>query len=237
MSDKLKALNWSLRRDASGGTYNSPEKAKEYHRIALRFFERGKLADYIAKEFQQLIPAESTIVDSAAGTGIITEALIAKSFNVISFDINSHQLDLLRQKIPDATTIVGDINSPIDCEDASVNGITQVGANRFMTVEGQELFIKEASRVLKEYGIFIYPAFIGEIFSSKHKHGLKQNAFSFEISKFMEKCGFEILETPTLIHGIFGGTTCVLIIAQKKANPKQRSFGEMLKKSLNIKII
>lgn len=236
MREELRALRWLLR-DASGKTYSSPEEAEEYHRIAMKYFEREKLAEYIAKTFQKLIPSGSTIIDSAAGTGIVTKALVAKDFKVIALDISSHQLDFLRNSISGITTILSDINSPINCEDESVYGITQTGANRFMTIEGQELFIKESARVLKEDGIFIYPVFLGEVFSSKYRHGLKQKSFALEISRFMEKCGLEILKTTTLIHGIFGGTTCILIVAQKKANPKQRSFGEMLKKSINIKIL
>ena len=236
MKEELRALHWLLK-DASGKTYSSPEEAEEYNRIAVKYFEREKLAEYIAKTFQELVPSESIIVDSAAGTGIITKALTAKGFKVVALDISSHQLDFLRNSISGITTILSDINSPINCEDESVGGITQTGANRFMTVMGQELFIREAVRVLKEDGIFIYPVFLGEVFSSKYRHGLKQKSLALEISRFMEKCGFEILKTTTLIHGIFGGTTCVLIVAQKKANPKQRSFGEMLKKSINIKIL
>lgn len=236
MSEKLETLRWLLR-GASGKIYSSPKEAAEYNRIATKYYEREKLAEYIAKIYWKLILPGSTIFDSAAGTGIVTKALRAEGFEVVAFDISSHQLDFLQSNIPEVTTIISDLNTPIDCEDESVNGITQVGASRFMTVKGQEIFIKEAMRILKEDGVFIYPVFWGGIFSSKRKHGLKQKAFSFEISKFMEKCGFEILETPTLIHGIFGGTTCILIVAQKKANPKQRSFGEMLKKSINIKIL
>lgn len=236
MGEKLKALRWLLR-DASGKMYSSPEEAEEYNGIATKYFEREKLAKYIAKTFQELIPPGSTVIDSAAGTGIVAKALRDEGFEIVALDISSHQLDFLKKNIPEVATIVSDLNAPIDCEDESVDGITQVGANRFMTVEGQELFIKEAARVLKEDGIFIYPVFFGEMYSSKRRHGLKQKAFSFEISNFMEKCGFEILETSTLIHGVFGGTTCILIVAQKKVNPKQRSFGEMLKKSKNIKIL
>ncbi|MCK5490878.1 MAG: class I SAM-dependent methyltransferase [Candidatus Pacebacteria bacterium] len=236
MRDILNLMRWNSQ-DNSKKTFESQKEAEDYHKFAKKYFRREKLADYIAKTFQELIPPGSTIIDSAAGTGIVTKSLMAKNFEVISFDISPYQLDLLRHIIPGATTIIGDINSPISCRNESVNGITQVGANRFMTVEGQELFINRAFSLLKKEGIFIYPVFLGEIFSSKHKHGLKQKAFSFEISKFMEKCGFEILETSTLIHGVAGGATCTLIVAQKKSNPKQRSFGEMLKKSLNIKII
>ncbi|NOQ68072.1 methyltransferase domain-containing protein, partial [Patescibacteria group bacterium] len=190
MSDKLKALYWLLR-DASGKTYSSPEEAEEYNKIAVKYFEREKLAEYIAKTFQELIPCGGTVIDSAAGTGIITKALAIKGFNVVALDISPHQLDFLKSSISGITTTVSDINSHINCEDESVNGITQVGASRFMTVEGQELFVKEAARTLKEDGIFIYPVFFGEIPSSKRRHGLKQKSFSFEISKFIEKCGFE----------------------------------------------
>lgn len=236
MEEELKALRWLLR-DALGKTYSSPEEAEEYNRIAVKYFGREKLAEYIAKTFQELIPSESTIIDSATGTGIITKALTAKDFKVVALDISSHQLDFLKNSISGITTILSDINSPINCEDESVGGITQVGANRFMTVKGQELFIAEAARVLKDDGVFIYPVFLGEIFSSKCKHGLKQKSLTFEISKFMEKCGFEILETQTLVHGIFGGTTCVLIVARKNDNVAHRSLCKVLKSSMNIKIL
>ena len=229
-------LSWNSR-DSSGKAYNSLKESVEYNENALEYFKRPKLADYIAKIYQGLIPYNSIVIDSAAGTGMITKALVSKGFNVISFDISSYQLDFLKKSISEATTILHDINSPISCKDESVSGVIQVGANRFMTPEGQELFIKEALRVLKENGVFIYPVFFGEIFSSKRIQGFNHKSFTFKISKLIEKCGFEVLETPTLIHGKFWVATCTLIIAQKKVNPKQRSFGKVLKKSMNIKIL
>ena len=159
-------LGWMFR-SVFGTKYKTIEDAEIYDYVARRFFGREELAEVIAARLRyhvQCDPDKTLIAERAAGTGIVTEKLVEAGFHVRAFDISAAQLETLRQRLPTVATFTDDLNSPMLGMLPDVfDGLVQVGANRFMTEEGQLTFMQEAQRTLREGGIFIWPIFPFEI--------------------------------------------------------------------------
>jgi 2-polyprenyl-3-methyl-5-hydroxy-6-metoxy-1,4-benzoquinol methylase len=216
-------ISWAIR-TRFADTYNTVQDAKAYDEIARYYFGREKLAHEIGLNFLQNIslnPEEAVICDRAAGTGIITEALVEAGFKVRASDLSEYQLQELSKKFPSVELKLEDINGIMkDVATESVDGVVQVAAARFMTPFGQETFVREAQRVLKKGGIIIWPVFPTEM-SAKLRQGLDWKGTSKDISKLLQENGFGIIGDDVVIHGVFGTFSCTLLMGKKKSYPDE----------------
>ena len=155
---------------------------------------------------------------------IITEKLYDKGFTKIrASDLSESQLLVLEEKLKGIEISIENFNDLIpSVPDNSFDVVFQVGATRFMTRAGQLNYIKEAARTLKEDGIIIWPVMWGEIILNWVRAGKGPKTISFNIARLLEKEGFEIVESPWVIHGKMGMLSTTLLIAKKtsQSNPK-----------------
>ncbi|MFH1543380.1 MAG: methyltransferase domain-containing protein [Patescibacteria group bacterium] len=225
------SLIWGIR-ELLGKGYKTKEDARIYDSIARHYYKREWIAEKIAETFNKYLPPHisqryALILDRAAGTGIVTEALLAQGFRVRASDISKTQLEILKSKYPKAVTVLEDLNSKIsNVQDNSVFGITQVAATRYFTPEGQKLLISESYKKLIPEGILIWPVFRSEILMAKIKGGRGLKCTSFSISGLLKKSGFDILEIRTLRYSFLKLFQCKLLVAKKtnlirKSNMKQ----------------
>ena len=91
-----------------------------------------------------------TVLDLAAGTGDVTEALAQSGAHVISTDISPVMVEAARRRgIPDVDHRVMDMQA-IDLPDSSVDGV--VSRYGYMLVPDPALALRETRRVLKPGG-------------------------------------------------------------------------------------
>lgn len=215
---KLELLGW-LWRSRWASRYNSEKDSRIYDFVARHYFGRDKLAQQIALEFLKYIDLKrfsATICDRAAGTGIITKGLVEAGFKVRSSDLNLSQLEELSKKIKDVTVVEEDLNdNVVGVDDSTVDGVVAVAADRFMTVKGQRIFVKEAKRVLKTNGILIWPTFFGEYVVGKFKYGRQWRGSPKEKIKLLEENGFKILSNKLKVNGFLEPAVCKLLVAKK----------------------
>lgn len=212
--------------DVTDQNYNSEEKSQEYDELAHKMFHRHRLGQFIVKLLQKYYPLDApnqlNICERAAGGGIITKILYESGYsNIRATDLNATQLELLQQKLPHIHTVVENINASIKgVERDTFDVIFQVGATRFITPEGQKMYVKEAYRTLKEGALLIWPVFVAEEFLSKIRHGLGQHkSSSYGIAWLLEETGFEIVEAPLVVHGRYGSLSGIVLVAKKLATP------------------
>lgn len=204
--------------DTVDKTYTSEEKSRFYDQVAKEFFHRDRLASYLTQKITSYFPAQQPyIYERAAGSGIITEKLYEKGFTKIrASDLSESQLLILKEKLEGIEISIEDFNELIPAvKDDSFDVVFQVGATRFMTRSGQLNYIKEAARVLKKDGIIIWPVMWGEIVLNWVRKGNGPKTISFNIARLLEKEGFEIVESPWVIHGKMGMLSTTLLIAKK----------------------
>ncbi len=214
----LEALSW-LWRSRFVHKYTSQRDAEMYDQVARYYFSREKLARQIGIVFLENFdadPSQITIYDRAAGTGIITEALLDAGFKVCASDLSQDQLNKLKVKFENVPTVVEDLNGPmVTVADSSIDGMVEVAADRFMTAQGQEIFVKEAYRVLKKGGILVWPVLFGEYYG-KLKHGWKWRAGARARIKLLQENSFKILSDDLKIWDISPASMCRLLIAKKE---------------------
>ncbi|MGK0389986.1 MAG: ubiquinone/menaquinone biosynthesis C-methylase UbiE [Maribacter sp.] len=204
--------------DTVNKTYTSEEKSRFYDQVAKDFFHRDRLAGYLTQKITSYFPAQQPyICERAAGSGIITERLYKKGFTKIrASDLSESQLLVLKEKLKEIEISIENFNELIpSVSDNSFDVVFQVGATRFMTRPGQLNYIKEAARTLKEGGIIIWPVMWGEIVLNWVRAGKGPKTSSFNIAKLLQKEGFEIVESPWVIHGKMGMLSTTLLIAKK----------------------
>ena len=100
---RLRDIMLWIVRELTGKGYATPEDGKLYDHVARKFYKRDWVAEQIADTFSEFLPSDTnnqniTILDKAAGTGIVSEALLKKGFKVRASDINRSQLELLKSK-------------------------------------------------------------------------------------------------------------------------------------------
>lgn len=214
----LQILSW-LWRSKFAQRYTSESDAEMYDRVARYYFGREALANKIAHIFLKHVTVEPTrarIYDRAAGTGIITGALLAAGFRVCASDKSASQRHVLTSKYKDVQMIEEDINDPlVGVKDESFDGMVQVAADRFLTPQGQELFATEAARVLKIDGVLVWPVFLGESITGKYIHGSLWRATVSAKCHLLKKYGFSIVDTQLSFDGWIPSTFCVIVVAKK----------------------
>lgn len=208
---------WALK-TKFGLTYDTSEGAKAYDKFARYYFGREKMANDIALAFLENIPAhpnDALICERAAGTGIITEALVNAGYKVRASDLSKEQLKLIAQRFSNVETILEDINGQMQgVKDESADGIIEVAADRYMTIDGQEKYVKEAHRTLKKDGVLLWPIFPCE-FIYKLKNGFKWRAGEKQITELLENYGFDRVSNRRYFHGLHDSKIFRLLVAKK----------------------
>lgn len=145
-------------------------RAKDYDQAGItpEDYERNVLVDARGPEAKTVATAitevisltrpdgsPSVILDVAAGTGLLSRELAAAGYQVVATDLSQRYLDYLTEQAPDITTVQGDMNIGLPIADQSVDGVTILGSNRFITDIPH--FIDESKRVLRPGGILVWP--------------------------------------------------------------------------------
>lgn len=213
----VETLTWAWR-SRWAQKYSSVKDAEMYDLVARYYFGREKLARMVVSEFINNLennPSQNLICDRAAGTGIITEALMNAGFDVRASDLSFEQLQILSRKFKNILAVVEDLNGIMEnVADETADGLTEVAADRFMTANGQEIFVQEAARVLRKGGILVWPLIFGE-FGGKLKHGWKWRWSSKTRIKLLQRNGFEIVSNEFKIKGLALPSMCRLLVAKK----------------------
>lgn len=208
---------WALK-TKFGLTYDTSEGAKAYDKFARYYFGRERMANDIALTFLENMstnPNDALICERAAGTGIITEVLINAGYKVRASDLSKEQLNMIAQRFPNIETILEDFNGPMQgVKDESVDGIVEVAAGRYMTIDGQKNYVKEAHRTLKKDGVLLWSIFPGE-FIYKLKYGFKWRAGEKQITELLENYGFEIVSNKRYFYGLNTSKIFRLLVAKK----------------------
>lgn len=98
------------------------------------------------------------VLDIAAGTGIMTRALLAAGFSVTALDLNPSFLAYLKTVSPEATTIEGDMNARATfrgIQNNTLAGVTTLWSNRY--IRRPDEFAAQAYRKLRRDGVLLWP--------------------------------------------------------------------------------
>lgn len=133
-------------------TYKDPQK---YHEFAVDA-DRIRQSEEIAIRLAEQLPSKGTILDLAAGTGIVSERLAKKGFDVWATDHDVRMIEKidLGEKVKVKQL---DYNKKFDFENNFFEGATILWGNRY--ISNIEHFLAEMFRVLKSGGIFYWPLF------------------------------------------------------------------------------
>lgn len=151
------------------------------------YFRRSE----VAKEVVDLLGdgANKQALDVAAGTGIVSQELHDRGFEVTAIDLSEDFLHYIRKKRAGIQTVVGNMNEPLPFQDGSFDCVTTVGANRYFTAEGFQMFLKETHRVLKNDGRLVFPVLLDEYLSWRGD-GIPFPPSGRNIGKLVENAGF-----------------------------------------------
>ncbi|MGB1217466.1 MAG: class I SAM-dependent methyltransferase, partial [Saprospiraceae bacterium] len=223
----LDLFRWAFS-DILGKTYSSEDKSHFYDRMAFDFFHRDRLAKYMVDTIQGLFPTgQAYVAERAAGSGIVTKELYERGYtNIRATDLSESQLKVLEEKLKGIEVKVENLNGEMDgVKDNSVDIIFQVGATRFMTRKGQETYISEAARTLKNGAYVLWPVMWVERPLAWTMHGFRSpKTTSFAIASLLSKHGLNVVSAPKLIHGKMGLLTTTLLVIQKQEKSQQKSW-------------
>ncbi len=96
---------------------------------------------------------ESKTLDVCCGQGIVAQGLSATGASVIGLDFSPAMLELARARVPGVEFVEGDATS-LPFEDRSFNAVTM--GFGILHIPNSEAAIREAYRVLKPSGKFVY---------------------------------------------------------------------------------
>lgn len=206
-----------------GDIYEDPDL---YNELVLRYKNRAEMATDLANIMQEYVPTSpqqpATILEEAAGTGIVTKELASRSYHVVATDLSSRFLEKINAEtdINQVTTHQADMNKPLTFPDSSFDGLTTVCANRYISVEGLPVFLNEAYRVLKDGGVFVWPVILSDFLIWKKNAGVSQPSRVGTLSSRIQHHGFEIVDirdedTEVMHRGKLQPVSTKYIVARK----------------------
>ena len=136
--------------------YLNPQK---YHRYVLRNGRR-QLASEVVKHLKPLVKPKSSVLELAAGTGILSTVLAGQGYEVWATD---HDLQMLKA-IPTHSRIHKhrmDFNNPFPVKSDTFNAVTILWGNRY--IKNPARFLNQIHRILMPGGFFIWPVFTIEL--------------------------------------------------------------------------
>lgn len=137
--------------------YSSPEKYQNYVVESGRRELAKEVASVVVSAGDKQKTAKLTVLDIAAGTGLVSKALLDAGCSVVAYDHSAAMLDELKRQFKGIKTQVGDMNQTWPFADAQFDAVTIVWGNRYIV--DPAYFAKEACRVLKPGGVLVWPIF------------------------------------------------------------------------------
>ena len=137
--------------------YSSPEKYQNYVVESGRQELAEEVASVVLTASGRQKLAKPKVLDVAAGTGLVSQALLEADCSVVAFDHSAAMLNALKRQFKGIKTQVGDMNQPWPFVEAQFDVVTIVWGNRYIV--NLEHFSREALRVLKPGGVLVWPIF------------------------------------------------------------------------------
>lgn len=129
------------------------------------------------------------ILDLGCGTGRNANYLAEKGNKVIGIEISKTALEIAKSRAKDLGAIVdyrlGDIGEPYDVEDNFIDIILDVTSSNSLDEKGREVYLKEASRVLKDGGYMFVRALCKD--GNKNVKNLLKNSPGKEYDTYVMK--------------------------------------------------
>lgn len=181
--------------------------AAAYDRMASDYlgWSQGVEADprgHMLAAFASKLADGSRVLDLGCGAGIPSTQELARGFRVTGIDISSAQVDLARERVPDADFIQGDITE-LDFPSASFDGVTALYAISHVPRDQHRQLFADVFSWLVPGGLFLatlgasdLPDWTGqwlggEMFFSSHD--------AEENRRLVQEAGFELLSDEVLV--------------------------------------
>lgn len=148
---------FTLLETAFSSRYADPEKYQDYVVSMGREALAQEVATVVSLKSKRKPKAKRRVLDVAAGTGLVSNALLDAGCSVVAFDHSAAMLATLQQQFPQITTVTGDMNHPWPFSDNSFDAVTIVWGNRY--ISDPVHFTREALRVLRPGGVLAWPIF------------------------------------------------------------------------------
>lgn len=137
--------------------YSDPEKYQSYVVESGRQALAEEVATVVLTTGGKSAQAKRKVLDVAAGTGLVSQALLQEDCSVTAFDHSAEMLEALKEQFKGITTQVGDMNQPWPFANEQFDAVTIVWGNRYIV--DPEHFSQEVFRVLKPGGTLVWPIF------------------------------------------------------------------------------
>jgi len=179
------------------GAYENPQM---YENLVNTIYGRTQIADHVCTLFREHLEVDSrretTILDEASGSGVLTMKLAESGYKVIATDIEPKALKRIEEKnlqgLP-VQTVNADINQPLPLENSVADGAVILSANRY--INDVDIFLSEIHRVLKPNGVFIWPFDLIGALLWKAKSPTGSLITQGDIIPVLESKGFEIISS------------------------------------------
>jgi len=175
------------------GYNKAAEKLQEFFGLEIEEQEMKILSDFISR-----IPLKGKILDAGCGNGVYSR-LLSNKFEVIGIDISEKQIELARQKAPEAKFICKDITK-LDFPNDLFDGILSFYAIIHVPRNEHYDLLSNFYRILKKHGVALLTfhsaddpeSYAEDFFSS----GVKMYWSGFDKNtnlNMLRKVGFKII--------------------------------------------
>lgn len=137
--------------------YSNPEMYQQYVVESGRRELAQEVASVVRSSGDKINSTKLRVLDVAAGTGLVSQALLQEDCSVTAFDHSAEMLEALKEQFKGITTQVGDMNQPWPFANEQFDAVTIVWGNRYIV--DPEHFSQEVFRVLKPGGTLVWPIF------------------------------------------------------------------------------
>jgi ubiquinone/menaquinone biosynthesis C-methylase UbiE len=163
--------------------------------VAYHNYAQGRGRDLIARHVASVIVGEvggpdPTVLELAAGTGILSSCLRGAGLSVTATDADSNMIDFMTERLPDVETELLDFNEPFPFADSSFDAVTTLWANRYLSRGGTNNFVQEAHRVLRPDGVLVWPFFVADHWLWRSRAGLTQTTTMKGMAKRLANVGY-----------------------------------------------
>lgn len=154
---KLIKQGLTLLETALFSRYSDPEKYQSYVVESGRQELAQEVASLVLSVGGKKKSAKLRVLDLAAGTGLVSKALMDFGCSVVAYDHSAEMLDALIRQFKGIKTQVGDMNQPWSFAGEQFDVVTIVWGNRYIVEPAH--FAQEAYRILKPGGVLVWPIF------------------------------------------------------------------------------